>query len=279
MNNLIDVLKSRPALVIDEILETEGVKTLVLRLEGEFKAEAGQFNMVYYWGVGEVPLSISKLPLIQDRYTFIDHTIRDVGAVTRAIYRNAKIFSTLGIRGPYGKGWPLREHEGFNLLLIAGGLGMVPLRPVINYVGKNRSKYGELILLYGVRKPEMILFRRELSELSTMPLTRVVLSVDQLSSEDVYYVGPVTDLIDKVGIDVSNTVSYICGPEAMIRTAIRKLIQKGLRKDRIFISLERRMRCGVGICGTCQLGHYFVCKDGPVFRFDEIEDYFWIEGI
>lgn len=257
--------------------EAPGVKTLLVRIEGEYRAEPGQFNSLYYWGVGEVPVSLSGLPVYRDGYTLVEHTVRAVGAVTRAlVYRTPRV---LGFRGPYGRGWPLRGFEGLNVLVVAGGLGMAPLRPLVKYVLEHRESYGELVVLYGARSPEHLLFKYELADLSRNPGVRLLLSSDTPEESWPHYVGLVTDLINFVKVDPDSTVAYVCGPEVMMRTAVKKLLARGFRGDRVFVSLERRMRCGIGICGTCQLGHYFVCRDGPVFSVEELGDYFWVEGI
>lgn len=277
MSTTENVFKSRKAVLERIVDEAPGVKTLVLRVEGDYWAEPGQFNTLYHWGVGEVPISISGLPICVNGHTLIEHTVRAAGAVTRGlIYRTPNL---LGLRGPYGRGWPLRGFEGLNVLVVAGGLGMAPLRPLVKLVLERREDFGEILVLYGVRSPEHLLFKYELPYLQSKAGVKLLLSSDTHVDGWAHYYGPVTDLLNLVQLDPSKTVAYVCGPEVMMKTAVKKLLGKGFRADRVFVSLERRMRCGVGVCGTCQLGHYFVCKDGPVFSYEELVDYFWVEGI
>ncbi|MEM1830078.1 MAG: FAD/NAD(P)-binding protein [Desulfurococcaceae archaeon] len=277
--NLIEVLKSKKAIVVRTIDEAPGVKTFALKLSGEYDIKPGQFSMLYYWGIGEAPISLANLPLKTGSSTIIEHTVRSTGVVTNTIVENARIGSVLGVRGPYGKGWPLEKHENMNIVIIAGGIGLAPLRPVIKYIEKNREKYKDVYLLYGARTPADMLYKYEHESYSRMPGLKVLLSSDVRVEGWSHHVGFVTDLVKYVDVRTEETVAYVCGPEVMMRVAVKKLLDKGFRKDNIFLSLERRMRCGVGICGTCQFGHYFVCRDGPVFSYSEIEDYLWIEGV
>ncbi|MEM4827812.1 MAG: FAD/NAD(P)-binding protein [Desulfurococcaceae archaeon] len=279
MNTPREPFRSQRAVIVNEVYETQDTKTLTLRVNGEYTAEPGQFNMIYYWGVGEVPVSISNLPLHREGYTLVEHTVKSVGTVTKAIVGSTKVGSSLGLRGPYGRGWPLREYEGFNLLLVAGGLGLAPLRPVIKYVSTRRDAYGKFYILYGARTPGDLLYKYELDEYSRIPGSKLLLSSDKWVEEWKHHVGFVTDLIDHVDLNPAETVVFVCGPEIMMKVAVTKLLHRGFRKDRVYVSLERRMRCGVGVCGTCQLGHLFVCKNGPVFSYEEVEDYLAVEGM
>jgi NAD(P)H-flavin reductase len=185
----------------------------------------------------------------------------------------------IGVRGPYGNGWPLKEAEGKDIVIIGGGIGMAPLRPIIKYIERNREKFGRVNILYGARTPKDLLYKYELDSYNNIPNAKLMLSSDTPAPGWTHHVGFVTDLIDKVDVDTKNSVVYVCGSEVMMRVATRKLLGKGFKKDNVFVSLERRMRCGIGVCGTCQFGHYFVCKDGPVFRYSDIEEYFLVEGI
>jgi NAD(P)H-flavin reductase len=266
-------------LVVNVVEEAPGVKTYTVRLGGGYAASPGQFNMIYIYGLGEVPVSISSLPRRHGGYVYVDHTIRVVGAVTRAIVARVAPGSVVGVRGPYGRGWPLREAEGRDLVVVAGGIGLAPLKPVIERVAAEREAYGRVNILYGARTPEQLLYKRELEGYAKIPNTKLLLSVDSAGSGWPHHVGFVTDLIDHVDVDVESAVAFICGPEVMMRVAVKKLLERGFKEDRVYVSLERRMRCGVGVCGTCQLGHYFVCRDGPVFSISELGEYFWVEGI
>ncbi len=233
---------------------------------------AGQFNMVYAFGSGEVPISISgdpaeTLPLI--------HTIRAVGPVTKALWR-MKRGDTVGIRGPFGSAWPVGDIEGEDVVIVTGGVGLAPLRPAIYHLLANRHKYGNICIYYGARTPEDILFRRELEKWRGHFDLTVDVTVDRATGPWAGRVGVVTRLIDRRGFDPVNTVALVCGPEVMMRYAIKALNDEGVGNERIYVSMERNMKCALGFCGHCQFGGSFVCKDGPVFRFDGIQDIFEI---
>lgn len=267
----------KKGIVVNEVLETSTTKTITVKLiDGDTRGSPGQFNMVYVFGLGEVPISFSG---IYDRGDIFDHTVRFVGAITRAIVRSIKIGSLIGIRGPYGVGWPVKEAEGNDVLVIAGGIGFAPLRPVVKHLIRYRDAYGRVNILYGARNPNEFLYRYEFDMYSSISNSRFMLSIDSPYPGWKHYVGFVTDLIRFADVDAKNSYAFVCGPEVMMRVAVEKLLEKGFKKDRVFLSLERRMRCGVGVCGSCQFGHLFVCKHGPVFRFSDIEDYLAVEGI
>ncbi|MEM1560723.1 MAG: FAD/NAD(P)-binding protein [Ignisphaera sp.] len=275
----LSIFAFRRAIVVNEIEEAPNVKTLAMKFSGDYNASPGQFNMIYVYGLGEVPISLANLPKSVGRSTVVEHTIRNVGAITKAVVYRISIGSIVGIRGPYGRGWPLNEVEGRDILIIGGGIGMAPLRPTIKYIEKSRERFGRINILFGARTPQDMLYKYELDSFKSIPNTKLMLSVDTYSNGWQYYVGFVTDLINYVDTDVDNAVAFLCGPEPMMRIGVKKLLDKGFRKDCLFLSLERRMRCGVGVCGTCQFGQYFICRNGPVFRYSDIEDYIWVEGI
>ncbi|MEM1731551.1 MAG: FAD/NAD(P)-binding protein [Ignisphaera sp.] len=275
----LSIFAFRRAIVVNEIEEAPNVKTLAMKFSGDYNASPGQFNMIYVYGLGEVPISLANLPKSIGRSTVVEHTIRSVGAITKAVVYRISIGSIVGIRGPYGRGWPLNEVEGRDILIIGGGIGMAPLRPTIKYIEKSRERFGRINILFGARTPQDMLYKYELDSFKSIPNTKLMLSVDTYSNGWQYYVGFVTDLINYVDTDVDNAVAFLCGPEPMMRIGVKKLLDKGFRKDCLFLSLERRMRCGVGVCGTCQFGQYFICRNGPVFRYSDIEDYIWVEGI
>ncbi|MEM1737036.1 MAG: FAD/NAD(P)-binding protein [Ignisphaera sp.] len=274
-----NIFTVKRAMVVNEVEEAPNVKTLTLKIDNDYNASPGQFNMLYVYGLGEVPISIASLPTSIGRSIAIEHTIKSVGAITKAVVYKVSVGSIVGIRGPYGRGWPLDEAEGRDLVIIGGGIGVAPLRPVVKYLEKFRERFGRINILFGARSPRDILYKYELDSYRSIPNTKLMLSIDTYSSDWRHHVGFVTDLIDYIDIDVRNSIAFICGPEVMIRTSIRKLLDRGFRKDMVFLSLERRMRCGVGVCGTCQFGHYFICRNGPVFSYSDIEDYIWVEGI
>lgn len=226
----------------------------------------GQFNMLYAHGVGECAISISgdpKSPLE------LCHTIRRVGIVTSALSRLRK-GDWLGVRGPFGSPWPLHEAQDRDVLIVAGGIGLAPLRPAILQILAERHKYDGVFLLYGARTPEDLLFRRQLAQWRGRLDMHVGVTVDRAPRTWRGEVGVVTSLLPMASFEPRNTIALICGPELMMRFAARDLIDDGVPADRVYVSMERNMKCGIGHCGHCQWGRYFVCKEGPVFRYDLI---------
>jgi NAD(P)H-flavin reductase len=224
--------------------------------------------MLYAFGVGEVPISMSGDPAATDR---IVHTIRGVGAVSEALAA-LQPNDTVGVRGPFGSSWPVNEAAGSDVLVIAGGLGLAPLRPALYHLIKHRERYGRVALLYGTRHPDDLLFREELDAWRRAPDLQVRVTVDHASLDWIGDVGVVTKLLPKIRFDPIDTVAMICGPEVMMRMTALTLEDVGVAPERIFVSLERNMKCAVGLCGHCQFGPHFVCKDGAIFRFDRIRD-------
>jgi NAD(P)H-flavin reductase len=231
--------------------------------------------MLYVFGIGEVPISISGDPA---RALPLVHTIRAVGPVTKAMWK-MKRGDTVGVRGPYGSAWPVIEAEGEDIVIVTGGVGLAPLRPAIYHILANRHKYGNVCIYYGARTPEDILFRSELEQLRGHFDLTVDVTVDRATGSWAGRVGVVTRLISRRGFDPFNTIALVCGPEVMMRYAIKALNEEGVGNDRIYVSLERNMKCAVGFCGHCQFGEHFVCKDGPVFRFDQVENIFEIREL
>ncbi len=230
----------------------------------------GQFNMLYIHGVGEVPISISGDPGKPER---VVHTTRAVGTVTTAM-GELKKGATIGVRGPYGVPWPTEEAAGRDVVLVAGGIGLAPLRPVIHHLLANRDAHNRIVLLYGTRSPSDILYRRELEQWRSRFDVEVFITVDRGTGDWRGNVGVVTGLIPKAPFDPSECLVMVCGPEVMMRFTAMALEKRGVGDEQIHTSMERNMKCGVGLCGHCQLGPYFVCKDGPVFRFDRIKPWF-----
>jgi NAD(P)H-flavin reductase len=225
----------------------------------------GQFTMISAFGVGEVPISVSSPANVDGP---LEHTVRDVGAVTHALSRTP-INDLVGIRGPYGTGWEVGRGEGADVVLVAGGIGLAPLRPAMLEVLHHRARYGRVVLLYGTRSPEDLLFTDELKRWENLGV-EVLVTVDYGTTEWNGRVGLVTTLIARAGFDPRSTLALICGPEVMMRFAAAGLIERGVHPDRVRISLERNMRCGVGLCGHCQYRELFVCVDGPVLPFSDV---------
>ncbi len=230
--------------------------------------EAGQFNMVTAFGVGEVPISFSGDPAHPER---IVHTIRAVGPVSSALTRLGP-GASLAIRGPLGTGWPMGEAPGRDVVLVAGGLGLAPLRPAIYRLLAERARYGHITLLYGTRSPKDILFRRELYAWRKRGDIAVEVTVDHAVEPWHGHVGVVTGLIGPARFDPRRTLALVCGPEIMMRFAAEALAAAGLAHEAIYLSLERNMKCGNGLCGHCQLGGHLICRDGPVLRYDGLRE-------
>jgi NAD(P)H-flavin reductase len=249
--------------------ETRDTFTLEFRPEdgvGYSPFTAGQFNMMYVFGVGEVPMSITGDPR---KPNSLVHTVRNVGAVTATVCK-LKRGDTVGIRGPFGTHWPMEEAAGKDVILVAGGVGLAPLRPAFYQILSDRTKYGNVALLYGTRTPDDILYQTELELWRSRLDTRVKITVDRAPAAWRGTVGVVTSLISKISFDPARVVAMICGPEVMMRFTVRELESRGVDTKQIYISMERNMKCAVGFCGHCQFGPQFVCKEGPVFRYDRI---------
>jgi NAD(P)H-flavin reductase len=226
----------------------------------------GQFNMLTVFGVGEVPISLSGDPAEGDRLV---HTIRAVGPVSAALAR-LSAGDPVGLRGPFGAGWPMAEAVGRDVVVVAGGLGLAPLRPALYRLLAERSRFGKITLLYGTRSPGDILFRRELESWRRRLDLDIEVTVDHAVGDWHGHVGVVTTLIARAAFDPHNVLALVCGPEVMMRFAISALRDAGLANEAIYLSMERNMKCAIGFCGHCQFGTVFVCRDGPVFRYDRV---------
>jgi anaerobic sulfite reductase subunit B len=242
--------------------------TCTLRLEprnGRIEAPApGQFTMLYAWGVGEVPISVSGL----DTDGRLVQTIRDVGAVTHKLCA-LEPGTTLGVRGPLGRGWPVDDLAGADVVVVAGGLGLAPLRLSVLALLADRERFGKLLLLYGARTPADLLYREELDEWAENGL-EVQLTVDAADAGWHGPVGVVGKLVARAGFDPGNAAALMCGPEVMMRFTAVALAERGVSAERTYVSLERSMKCGIGQCGHCQIGPTLVCLDGPVYSWAEI---------
>lgn len=227
---------------------------------------AGQFNMLTVFGVGEVPISVSGDPAVQ---TNLIHTIKAVGPVSSALAA-LKPGDAIGLRGPFGVGWPLSQADGRDVVVVAGGLGLAPLRPALYRLLDERDRFGQVSLLYGTRSPDDILFRRELEKWSGQLDVDVEVTVDHALPGWHGHVGVVTTLIPHAAFDPDKCVAFVCGPEVMMRYAVSALRDAGLADTAIYLSMERNMKCAVGFCGHCQFGPHFVCRDGPVFPYDRV---------
>ncbi len=274
MNALpLDPMAPSPFRVLRKARETRDTYTLELEPSGAggpSPFSPGQFNMLYAFGKGEVPISISGDPA---RRGSLVHTLRSVGTATGAL-AGLKKGDTLGVRGPFGSHWPVEESRGSDLLIVAGGIGLAPLRPAIYLALAQREKFGKVAVLYGARSPEEILYAQELERWRGRFDMQVEVTVDTAGRGWYGHVGVVTKLISRAAFDPIHTAAMICGPEIMMRFTLAELKKSGLADENIFVSMERNMKCAVGFCGHCQYGTAFVCKDGPVFRFDRIRPIF-----
>jgi NAD(P)H-flavin reductase len=239
-----------------------------------FDFQPGQFNMVYVPGVGEVAISISSDPDEED----LEHTIRIVGRTTRVIERLGP-GDVLGLRGPYGNGWPLQEARFKDVLVVTGGLGCAPVSGAIEYMFRRRASYGRISVLHGVKKPADLVHRARFEAWRRQADTRVLLTSDQPDRSWRDRTGVVTELFEEVEFDPARTVVLMCGPEVMMRYAIRILRARDMPEDRIYVSLERNMKCAVGWCGHCQLGPEFLCKDGPIFPVRRVGRWLEVHGL
>jgi NAD(P)H-flavin reductase len=263
-------LLPRTAIIEERIAETKDTFSLRLSPEvGDCDFKPGQFNMLGLPGLGEAPFSFS---LIDEQNKAFIQTIRQAGNVVGALAKLKK-GQKVHFRGPYGDGWPLEKLEGKNVIIVAGGIGMAPLRPVIHYLLENRSKFGKVYLLYGARTPADILFKDDLKNWSSR--INVLLSADKLNHHPGLRVheGLVTKLFKQLDITLSDTITFTCGPQIMMKFVAAELILDGQNPGDIYISLERRMKCGIAHCGHCQIGAKYVCRDGPVFCLPDIRKY------
>jgi len=256
----------RIAQVTRDSSDTFTITTEPLNCDGLPSFQPGQFSMLYEFGVGEIPISISGDPGISNQ---LRYTIRSVGAVTKALVSH-QAGDAIAMRGPFGTSWPMETAKGGDVLLITGGIGLAPLRPAIYEILANRDDYGRLVILYGARSPKDVLFRKELTEWSKAPNTQVLTTVDYGDRTWRGYVGVVTKLFDFISLRPEQTTTMMCGPEIMMRFAVRGLQGRKFPDDRVFLSMERNMKCAVGFCGHCQMGPYFICKDGPVFSYPQM---------
>ena len=237
------------------------------KLAESFNYKPGQFAQLSLLGIGEAPISITSFPCSQG---FLEFTIRAIGRRTRAMHQ-LKLGDKIYIRGPYGNSFPFEEVKGRDLYFIAGGIGLPPLRSLINSVLGKREEFGKIKVLYGAKTPDELCFKEELKTWQGITDTEVLLTVDKPDEGWEGNVGVVTTLWDKTDITSSGGAAYVCGPQIMIRFVIERLIRAGFKGENIYVSLERYMKCGIGKCGHCNLGAKFVCIDGPVFTYSQLK--------
>ena len=268
MNNIYTPLKARVISIADE---TPDVKTFELQLEDGDKKQLdfspGQFLEVSYFGLGEAPFCISSSPTKTKAF---DITVRAVGSVTNGLH-SLQPDDLMGIRGPLGNNFPFDTIRGQDILFIGGGIGLPPLRSLINYMFDNRDDYGEITILYGARTPSDRVYKDELTEWVERDDIAFLDTVDVADDTWKGRVGVVTILFDEIMIDPKKTTAFTCGPPIMIKFVIQGLLKMGFEPENIITTLERYMKCGIGKCGHCAIGHKYVCVDGPVFNYAEIQ--------
>jgi NAD(P)H-flavin reductase len=272
----IDAMVPRIARV--ERRRCDGPQTWTLEIEHESPDRGfvpGQFNMLTAFGIGEIPISFSGDPADPGS---VVHTVKSVGAVSAALTRLGP-GDVLGLRGPFGVGWPMAEIVGRDVVIIAGGVGLAPLRPVLYRVFAERDRYGRVVLLYGARSPTDILFHGEIEEWRHRLDAEIEVTVDHATTTWHGHVGVVTTLIPHATFDPLHTIALICGPEIMMRFVITALQDVGVADEAIYLSMERNMKCAVGFCGHCQFGTVFICRDGPTFRYDQVRSMFAVKEI
>ncbi len=253
---------------VRQMTKTEKYFKIVLKNSKNLDHEPGQFVMVSILGVGEAPISVCSSPTKRGYFELV---VRNVGKVTSAIHK-LEVGDTVGIRGPFGRGFPVRILEGNDLLFVAGGLGLVPLRSLIDFVIDNRRDFGKVNILLGCRSPKDILFRDEIDSWSERIDVSLSCTVDKADPEWKGNVGVITSLIPGVNLDPHRTFAVVVGPPIMYKFVIKELLKKGIPEKQIIVSLERHMKCGVGKCGHCQIGNYYCCQEGPVFSYNEIKE-------
>ncbi|MGB0203853.1 MAG: FAD/NAD(P)-binding protein [Neptuniibacter sp.] len=272
--------KPMPARVLEVIKESETIFTLRLRLENHedrlrYQFMPGQFNMLYLFGVGEVPISIVSDPLDEG---VIDHTIRIVGRVTRGLAQ-LKADDIVGLRGPYGRGWPLALARDKDLLIVTGGLGCAPVVAAINFALKRKEHYRKLCIVQGVKHSNDLIWRKRYEMWKRLDEVEVFLAADESGPSWPFHKGRITELLDKVNVDPENCLAMICGPEGMMYRVADRLVEMDISPYNIYLSMERNMQCAIGHCGHCQFGGDFICKDGPVFVYPDVREKLLMEGV
>jgi NAD(P)H-flavin reductase len=262
-----DPMAPMPFMVLQRRQETHDTFTLALEPSEPFAFKPGQFNMLYPFGIGESAISISGDPAAHRRLV---HTVRRVGNVTAALDR-LRPGDVVGVRGPFGRPWPLDEAKGGDIVFVAGGIGLAPLRPAITWAISHRDDYRRVVVLIGARTPGDIVFVDEVQEWRGHFDLEVGVTVDTAHQSWKGPVGVVTQLISGSDFDPADATALVCGPEIMMRFTAAELAKRGVAGEKIHVSLERNMKCAIGLCGHCQFGPYFVCRDGPVFRYADVE--------
>lgn len=263
-----DIYQPREAVVEDIIIETPTIKTFVLRPKEDFAFKPGEFIELTLPGIGEAPFTPSSDPNVKDK---LDVTIMNVGRVTGLIHNLSKNTS-LGIRGPYGKGYPLDKFAGKDVLVVGGGVGLAPLRSLLFSLFADIDKYNKVVLRYGARTPDDMVYKESIPQWAKRKKVDVVTTVDVGDTTWKGNVGLVTTILKDLPVDLNKTVAVVCGPPIMMKFVTLKLLDLGFKPPDIYLSMEKNMSCGLGKCGHCRIGRYYTCKDGPVFCYEDLKD-------
>lgn len=256
--------------VIEVVDETPSIKTFVLEMDPPFEFRAGQFVQLALPGIGEAPFTPSSSPLCPEK---IDITLIRTGALTNQLHE-VRPGDHLGIRGPFGKGYPIDEYHGRDVLVVGGGCGLAPLRSLIYMLMANASDYGRISIKYGARTPEELVYHDQYEGWeSSAPNIDVSVTIDTPAPNWSGHVGLVTTLLDDLPVDVANTVVFSCGPDVMLKFVTQKLLESGFTAEQLYLSMNRKMSCGMGKCGRCNVGPYYLCKDGPDINYALIQQY------
>jgi len=256
--------------ITDIIEETPTIKTFAIKPERPVPFETGQFVELTVPAVGEAPFTPSSDPKIEDS---MEITIMDVGRVTSRLHQMKK-GALLGVRGPYGNGYPLEDFKGKEILIVGGGVGLAPLRSLILALSNEIDKYKKVVIKYGARSPKDIVYKNEINQWARNKNAEVELTVDAGDSTWKGNVGLITTLLKKdMGINIKESIAIVCGPPIMMKFTTFKLVELGCKDENLHLSMEKNMSCGIGKCGHCRIGPYYACKDGPVFTYDKIKRY------
>jgi len=266
---LTDIYKPIETEILDVIEETSLIKTFVLKPKEPISFKTGQFIELTLPGIGEAPFTPSSNPKIKEK---MDVTIMNAGRVTKILH-GSKPKAIVGLRGPFGKGYPIDDFAGKEIFIVGGGVGLAPLRSLLYALFNNLDMYKKVVLKYGAKTPKDIAYKKEINTWAKGEKVTVDITVDVGDETWTGRVGLVTKLLDGLTVDFTNSVAIVCGPPIMMKFATFKLLDLGFKAEQLYLSMEKNMSCGLGKCGHCRLGNYYCCKDGPVFTYDKIKDY------
>jgi sulfite reductase subunit B len=255
--------------VLDVITESPTIITLKLRPKEELGFETGQFIELTVPGVGEAPFTPSSSPSLREK---MDVTVMKVGKVTNEIH-NLNKGNIVGLRGPYGKGYPLDDFKGKEILVLGGGVGLAPLRSLMYALFGRMNDFKRVYFRYGARTPKDIIYKEEVKQWSQRSDLDFRITVDDGDESWTGHVGLVTTILDGMAIEANKGIGVVCGPPIMMKFGTLKLLELGFKEENIYLSMEKNMSCGFGKCGHCRIGTYYTCKDGPVFTYDKIKKF------